>query len=99
MVRALTQLLDGHRGTGHRGCTCRVSPVAAAVVASPLDRERGLHVLRGLSHLQKLVIAFPPQQEGHTTKSPAAQEDGGQARGDPGHRLAREQGCGEGLCR
>lgn len=60
MVHALTQLLNGHRGTGLRGCACCVSPVAAAVVASPLDGEGGLYVLRGLSHLQKLVITFPP---------------------------------------
>lgn len=72
MVHALTQLLYGHSGTGLRGGACRVRPVRAAVVARPFDWKDGLGVLRGLHHLQKLVVAFPPQQEGHTVKSPMA---------------------------
>ena len=75
-----------------------MGPVAAAVVASPVDWEGGLRVLWGLSHLQKLVVAFPPQQEGHTAKSPEAQQRRVQAPCDPGHGLGREQGWGQGLC-
>lgn len=61
MVCTLTQLLNCHSGTGLRGCACFVGPVAAAVVAWVQDCEGGLYVFRGLSHFQKLIIAFPPQ--------------------------------------
>lgn len=87
MVHTLTQLFDCHSSTGLRGCTCCMGAVAAAVVARPTDWEGGLHACRGLKHLQKLVIAFQPQQEGNTPKSPTAQQFCLQARCDPGHRL------------
>lgn len=76
-----------------------MGPVAAAVAARPMRWEGGLHVGRGLSHLQKLVSAFQPQQEGHTPKCPLAQQFRLQAGCDPGHRRGREPRRGQGLCR
>jgi hypothetical protein len=72
--------------------------VAAAVVASLVDREAGYSFLPCLSHLQKLIITFSPQQETHTPQSPMAQQCHVQARYDPGHWFHTEQGWGQGLC-
>lgn len=88
MAHTLTQLLDCHSSTGLRGHTCFMGPVAAAVIARLMDWEGGLCVFRGLSHFQKLIITFPPQQEGHAMKPSMAQQLCLQTRRDPGHGLS-----------
>nr|CAH18471.1 hypothetical protein [Homo sapiens] len=98
MVPTVTELLNGHSSAGLREGAFPIGPVAAAVVARLMDWKGGLHILLGLRHLQKLMVALPPQQKSHTPQHTSAHCCCFQAGGDPGHWRHREPGSRQGLC-